>query len=298
MSARASRAEARREPLELTLFAIDPVIRGIDGGGGLTTMVSCVRCRWWSAVVGLVLAVASMTQPVLAAADSDATACQRAGLDAEREADLPPGILLAIGLVESGRRDPLTGRMTPWPWTIDANGTGWLFNSLAEALAETRALQARGMKSIDVGCFQINLLQHPTAFASLEQAFDPQANAAYAARFLLELRNRTGSWENAIAAYHSATPERGGPYRDSVMAALKHPDMTLIAAAPHVVQVVVWTPLLATGRVQIWRPSAPGLAPAIISFRAPSDSPHTNLPVITSWRDARDNAHHRQPDVR
>jgi len=230
--------------------------------------------------MGFLMASVGAIQPLLAAEDSGATSCLRAGQDAERKLDLPPGLLLAIGLVESGRRDPVTGRMTAWPWTINANGVGSMFESLAEALAETRALQGRGVTSVDVGCFQINLLQHPTAFASLEDAFDPQANAAYAARFLLALHTRTGSWENAIAAYHSTTLERGGPYRDSVMAALKHADMALVVDAPPVERVVVWTPAPVTDRMRIWRPSALGLAPAIISIRQSSDTSHTNLPAI------------------
>jgi hypothetical protein len=242
-------------------------------------MVSRFGYGWRAVVAGLLMAAAGATQPILAAEDGDGAACQRAGLDAERKLDLPPGILLAIGLVESGRRDPVTGRMTAWPWTINANGVGWLFESLAEALAETRALQRRGVTSIDVGCFQINLLQHPTAFASLEEAFDPQANGAYAARFLLALRTRTGSWENAIAAYHSTTLERGGPYRDSVLAALKHADLALVVAPP-IERVVVWTQSSTTDKMRIWRPSAPGLAPAIISIRQSSDRSHTNLPAI------------------
>ena len=33
------------------------------------------------------------------------------------------------------------------------------------------------MKVIDVGCFQVDLFYHPYAFTSLEEAFDPDANA-------------------------------------------------------------------------------------------------------------------------
>ena len=75
----------------------------------------------------------------------------------------------------------------PWPWTVNAEGQGAFYDTKAEAVAAVRAMQARGVRSIDVGCGQINLMHHPDAFASLEQAFDPQANAAYAARFLKEL---------------------------------------------------------------------------------------------------------------
>jgi hypothetical protein len=63
----------------------------------------------------------------------------------------------------------------------------------------------------------VNLLHHPQAFPSLDAAFDPVANAGYAARFLGALHAATGSWPLAAAAYHSRTPERGYAYARKVM---------------------------------------------------------------------------------
>jgi phytoene dehydrogenase-like protein len=74
------------------------------------------------------------------------------------------------------------------------------------------------MRSIDVGCMQVNLMHHPDAFANLDLAFDPQVNAAYAARFLKELFAQTGDWTKAAALYHSATPELGAEYQRKVLA--------------------------------------------------------------------------------
>jgi hypothetical protein len=58
---------------------------------------------------------------------------------------LPPGLLLAIDRVESGRRDPVTGRVAAWPWTINAAGLGRLFDRREDAIIETQALQVRGV---------------------------------------------------------------------------------------------------------------------------------------------------------
>ena len=55
---------------------------------------------------------------------SAASLCQAAILDAERSLKLPKGLLPAIARVESGRPDPRTGRVLPWPWTIDVEGNG------------------------------------------------------------------------------------------------------------------------------------------------------------------------------
>ncbi len=238
------------------------------------------KCKWRIVAVFMQLAAVWAIQPALAQEHLiDATACQRAGLEAERKLNLPSGLLLAIGLVESGRTDPLTGRVVAWPWTINAAGVGRMFETSAAALAATRELQARGLTSIDVGCFQVNLLHHPMAFTSLEDAFDPQANATYAARFLLALRARTGSWEEAVAAYHSATSERGGPYRDRVLAGWSHGRVAPIVGAPHVDRVEVWIPEPVTGQMRIWTPSAPGRASSVISIRLSHSGPET-LPDI------------------
>ena len=152
-------------------------------------------------------------------ATSEAGALCHAAIEAaERAEQIPPGLLRSIAHVESGRADPLSGRHVPWPWTINAEGEGRFFETREAAIATTRALLAAGMRSIDVGCAQVNLMHHPQAFASLEQAFDPGANATYAARFLRSLRAATGSWPFAAAAYHSMTPERGHAYASRVAA--------------------------------------------------------------------------------
>src|ERR1700734_3245269 len=78
--------------------------------------------------------------------------------------------------------------------------------------------KAAGARDVDVGCFQISLADHPDAFATLADAFDPVQNADYAAGFLRRLQSRTGSWDSAIADYHSDTPDLGLPYERRVLA--------------------------------------------------------------------------------
>ena len=153
-----------------------------------------------------------------AAAVGPGRACRQAIATAEQDAGIPPRLLQAIGLVESGRT-AADGTRRPWPWTVDADGTGFFFPSKAAAIAGVRRLRARGARSIDVGCQQVSLLHHPHAFASLDQAFDPAANARYAAGFLRRLFAGTHDWAAAAAAYHSQTPALAAPYRRQVMAA-------------------------------------------------------------------------------
>lgn len=145
--------------------------------------------------------------------------CEASIAIAERSAFLPLNLLGAIARVESGRFDRVTGGISPWPWTINAYGTGRFFASKDDAIQAVRDLQAQGVRSIDVGCLQVNLMHHPDAFASLEEAFDPDANAAYAARFLRSLYAESLDWAEAAGAYHSRTPEVAVPYRQRVLAA-------------------------------------------------------------------------------
>lgn len=108
--------------------------------------------------------------------------------------------------------------MHAWPWTIDADGQGAFFATEAEAIAAVRTLQAAGIHSIDVGCLQVNLQDHPHAFPTLQAAFDPASNALYAARFLARLFDRFHNWPAAVAAYHSQTPGLSEDYRRRVLA--------------------------------------------------------------------------------
>ena len=144
--------------------------------------------------------------------------CSAAANAAERAWSLPEGLLAAIGRAESGRPDPATGRLEPSPWAINAVGEGRFFASAEAAIAYVQALQMHGIGSVDVGCFQVNLMHHPAAFGSLREAFDPAANAAAAARFLAELHAKSGDWDAATAMYHSAVPAFGEPYRARVFA--------------------------------------------------------------------------------
>jgi soluble lytic murein transglycosylase-like protein len=172
------------------------------------------------------------------------SSCQDAASAAERRWGIPAQLLFAIGMQESGFL----------PWTFNAEGRGVFAGSKAAAVLQVQALQAAGMQSIDIGCFQINLAAHPLAFASLDDAFDPMTNGDYAGRFLAALHERTGSWPAAVAAYHSATPLLGEAYRQQVFAAWRGPD--LLSTGPRMMP-LAGTMRLASFRsvVAVWGPA-------------------------------------------
>jgi hypothetical protein len=182
----------------------------------------------WRLVLALVL--------IAARAWAVEPSCQSVIGEAEARLGVPRGLLQAIALAESGRTDPESGRLMPWPWTI-ASGTGFsrYEPDKAAAIATVERLQADGRRNIDVGCMQVNLKHHPDAFPSLEAAFDPVRNVEYGGRFLVALQRETGSWERAVERYHSADPMLGPGYRQVVLARWEQvrSGRTLQASAGH-----------------------------------------------------------------
>jgi Transglycosylase SLT domain len=174
----------------------------------------------------LALALPCLFSAGLALAADDSTQCETAISAAEYTGNLPPRMMLAIAKVESGRYDEAAKTVRPWPWTINVEGEGHYYASKADAIGAVRAFQMRGVKSIDVGCMQVNLMYHPTAFSSLDEAFEPSANTAYAAKFLNRLHAPGDDWAKAIGAYHSETPSLGDPYRAMVMQRWNGPNLT------------------------------------------------------------------------
>jgi hypothetical protein len=155
---------------------------------------------------------AEMSDPLI----EGAKLCTRHLAQYERENGIPTHLLSAIASTESGRYHEGLKIAVPWPWTINANRKGYFFKTKEDAIAAARKFRARGINSIDVGCMQVNLVHHADAFASLDQAFDPETNIAYASNFLHTLYQEDNSWRKAAADYHSRTPSRGSQYVNRV----------------------------------------------------------------------------------
>ncbi|MES2984116.1 MAG: lytic transglycosylase domain-containing protein [Pseudomonadota bacterium] len=172
-----------------------------------------------AAVATMLLGMALAPTPAHAQADpliEGARQCTQYFPVEEQKNGIPTHLLAAIATTESGRWHKALGMNVPWPWTINVEGKGYVFNSKAEAIAQTQSLIAKGYRSIDVGCMQVNLKHHPKAFADLNQAFDPSTNVAYAAKFLHDNYATLGDWIKATAAYHSRTPVHGARYLSDI----------------------------------------------------------------------------------
>lgn len=168
-----------------------------------------------STSVGAVVLLCSMVQSAYAVSDAQIAAAKLCTQNVpfyERQYGIPSHLLSAISSTESGRWHKELKIVLPYPWAINAEGKAYYFDSKAQAVAGVKKLQAQGVRSIDIGCMQVNLVHHANAFSSIEQAFDPKSNIAYGASFLRNLYESEGSWRKATAAYHSKTPSRGSQY--------------------------------------------------------------------------------------
>ena len=159
-----------------------------------------------------------LIQPVQARVRSDfndtALVCMNATQKFEKKYQIKEHLLTTITNVETGRWNEKHQQKLAWPWTINAQGKGYFFETKTEAVRKVKQLQKSGIKSIDVGCMQINLAYHPDAFNSIEEALDPQKNVEYGAKFLTSLYKRKGNdWIKAATAYHSSLPRKAKIYK-------------------------------------------------------------------------------------
>lgn len=209
-------------------------------------------------IVGILLFL--LPTLTLAEESGEAAYCNGAAVQAATNALMPPDVLLALTLVETGRsRD---GKFEPWPWTVNMEGKGHWFDTREEAVAFVTESYAAGARSFDIGCFQINHKWHGEAFTSFDQMFDPLDNAAYAAKFMTDLFNEGGSWSWAAGAYHSRTVSLASKYRtrfDRIVANLpstsRDLDLPLIVARAEntvaVVRLSTWSPIQSVDTPQV-----------------------------------------------
>lgn len=168
----------------------------------------------------------SPTLDVMAAKASEV--CVLSASRMESKYGIKEHLLQTISSVETGRWDQNRQEAIAWPWTINVNGRGYHFDTKEEAVAEVRRLQSEGVRSIDVGCMQISLKYHMDAFASIEDAFDPETNVEYSARFLSKLYQNKKSWVGAAMAYHSKVPSRGQRYKNKLISRFEEIKLSLL----------------------------------------------------------------------
>lgn len=232
------------------------------------------KIRGLRALFVFVQGVALIISCVVPAGASLSHLCDQAARDAARAHDVPLEVLTAITRTETGR--VADGILRPWPWTVNMEGAGRWFDTKDAARAFVFKHFKTGARSFDVGCFQLNFRWHGEAFASIDDMFDPELNADYAARFLSELFTEFGDWSKAAGAYHSRTPEFAKLYRARFDQIRQGPNN---AAAPPLRRRAVFGPPSALGIDQILQGGAligagvPRLGSTVpLAFQNPADA--------------------------
>ena len=136
--------------------------------------------------------------------------CEKTIENIELQTDIPKGLLLGIGKAEAIRK--INNKYIIWPWTVNHAGKSMFF----ETKKQMRNYVSKNLKkndfNIDVGCMQINIKWHKNNFKKIADMFEVSPNISYAASFLLQLKNKHGSWDRAIKRYHSSDPKKNIPY--------------------------------------------------------------------------------------
>jgi len=173
-----------------------------------------------SGVTLLVVATGMAAAQDHADAVADLRQCEMALRAAADATGVPVRLLLALAPIESGVGSR-TGRIYPWPWTLNINGRGsYHFRSQAAAARYLKALIVAGIDNVDIGCMQVNWHWHGLGFASPAAALTPELNAQYAASLLRKYRVQTGTWSGAVGLYHSHDTRLAEVYRCRVARAL------------------------------------------------------------------------------
>jgi len=136
--------------------------------------------------------------------------CEKTIKSLELQTDIPKGLLLGIGKAEAIRK--INNKYIIWPWTINHAGKSMFFDTKKQMRNYVSKNLKKNDFNIDVGCMQINIKWHKNNFKKIADMFEVSPNISYAASFLLQLKNKHGSWDKAIKHYHSSDPKKNIPY--------------------------------------------------------------------------------------
>ena len=136
--------------------------------------------------------------------------CEKTIESIELQTDIPKGLLLGIGKAEAIRK--INNKYIIWPWTINHAGKSMFFDTKKQMRNYVSKNLKKNDFNIDVGCMQINIKWHKNNFKKIVDMFEIGPNISYAASFLLQLKNKHGSWDKAIKHYHSSDPKKNIPY--------------------------------------------------------------------------------------
>ena len=142
---------------------------------------------------------------------SNSKSCEIVIKNIENLTDIPENLLSSVGKAEAGRILE-NNKHVIWPWTVNHAGKSLFFDTKKQMKKYVLENVEKKDFNLDVGCMQINLKWHKNNFKKISDMFAVEPNVSYAASFLLQLKNKHGSWDKAIKHYHSSDPKKNKPY--------------------------------------------------------------------------------------
>ena len=133
----------------------------------------------------------------------------------ETNLKIPENLLLSIALTESGRK--VGNNFFPWPWSINVKGKGYFLKNKQQLISFAKNNLKKKIKNFDLGCMQINYYYHGHKFKNIAEMVEPKTNVTWAGKFLISLKDKHRTWDEAISRYHSNTKWRKKQYLAKVM---------------------------------------------------------------------------------
>lgn len=154
-----------------------------------------------------VIVAAFTSSFAIASTTKIAAACEQHLSAASSAQAVPLGLLYAVALTETGSGGELN------PYALNIEGKSFLARNKLEALAAFENARGDNKSLIDLGCMQVNYYYHQQGFSKVEDMLDPRLNVNYAAKLLRTLKQKHGSWTEAVARYHASPKNKIAQHR-------------------------------------------------------------------------------------
>lgn len=137
---------------------------------------------------------------------------------------VPPKMLYAIAMTESGFYDQ--GESAPWPWTLNVEGNAKRYPDRKSMFDGLMSSLRSGQTRVDIGLMQVNWYWQFDRIDSPWTITDPIVNLKVGAAILRHHFLESGDWWEAAGRYHrpAQTPEHQAAalrYSEKVRSALQ-----------------------------------------------------------------------------
>ncbi len=147
-----------------------------------------------------------------------AQSCVEPVLKAEQAHEIPPGLLLAVSIVESATNGD------PYPYAMNVRGRAIYAPNPDDGAKRLVDRRGRLAAPAAVGCLQLSVQHHRVKFGSVREMLDPHANAEYGAAYLKRHFEDLGSWSAAVQRYHGGSAAARRTYQCKVLDVLRQLD--------------------------------------------------------------------------